>query len=46
MMSPLIAMNRFSPQSATALEVIAPDQTSQRVALTHFPLGLYQIIMP
>jgi len=36
-MSPLAAMDGHSPQSETALEVIGPDQTRQRVPLTRSP---------
>ncbi|MGA8041964.1 MAG: SpoIIE family protein phosphatase [Terracidiphilus sp.] len=37
MMSPLVAMVEHSPQSDTVLEVVAPDQTRQRVPLTRSP---------
>ena len=37
MISPLVAMDGLSPQSESVLEVIAPDQTRQRVPLTHSP---------
>lgn len=37
MMSPLVAMDSQSSQSGTELEVVAPDQTRQRVPLTSSP---------
>ena len=40
MMSQLVAMDTYAAQSETVLEVVAPDQTRQRVPLTQSPFQI------